>query len=1014
MDSRRYVGMLIDETLQACAARRRPFATYRLQFHSHFTFRDAARLAPYLRDLGISHVYASPFLKARPGSTHGYDITDHRELNPEIGTSEDYAAYLAALKQNGLSQILDTVPNHMGIIGNENPWWNDVLENGAASQHAEYFDIAWDASPRPELRGRLLLPVLAEPYGKVLEAGQLRLEYAAGSLTLVYFTHRIPIDPGTYDRVLSYCLPEPEVAAEADDLALDEHHIEYYSIVTAVRNLPGQAETDAARNAERQREKEVIKRRLAQLTEASAEIADHVTRGIAAINGQAGDAHSFDRLHELLDQQPYRLAFWRVATDEINYRRFFDVNELAALSMERPEVFEAAHELTLRLAARGDVDGLRVDHPDGLFNPREYLERLQFAYVLACAREIHERDAKDDAIAWNDIEPLLREEIAQRFKKNNESSKPLYLLVEKILGRDEPLRADWLVHGTSGYDFLTMLSGLFVDETAQKEVTKLYRDWIGNTDTFEEIVYQKKSLILRVSLASELYMLAHHLDRLAQKTRWTRDFTLTTLRHALRETIACFPVYRSYLAEGQVQDADRAYVHTAIRRAKARVPAISTPAFNFIQDMLLLHYPESADEEARAEQRRFVGKFEQVTAPVTAKGVEDTAFYVFNRFVSLNEVGGDPGRFGITPAELHRYFGERQQQWPLAMSATSTHDTKRSEDVRARLNVLSEMPEEWLSGLTRLSQLSECHRQQADNDTVPDANEEFLLYQTLLGAWPVEPYSAEEFSDFTRRLQDYMVKSLHEAKIHSSWINPNETYDAAMRQFVAGILSDHERNPFIAELLPLVRRISHFGMLNSLAQLLVKITAPGVPDFYQGTETWDFSLVDPDNRRPVDYARRGAMLRELLDKPAGDRARQLRQLLASKEDGRIKMHVTNVALCCRHEHDKLFTGGDYLPLETAGTHARHLFAFARRWQGRSAIVVVPRLLSHLVQGKGALPLDAEVWGDTELKFPQDLSAKRWYNVLTDASIEKTESKEESGLRAAKVLAVFPIALLISS
>jgi len=1013
MNLRRRVDALLSQTLQSLARRKRPTATYRLQFHGQFTFQDAAKLVPYLNDLGISHVYASPFLKARPGSTHGYDITDHSQLNPEIGSEEDYAVFQQALADHGLGLILDTVPNHMGILGNENLWWNDLLENGEASQYAEYFDISWDASPRAELQGRLLLPVLGETYGRALESGQLRLEYAAGSLAVRYFSHRFPIDVGTYDRVLTL----PSLGSEEGERDAAADVVEYQSILTAVKNLPGRQEKDPARRTERQREKEVIKRRLAQLTDGSAEVQRQVGDCIATFNGQTGDPHSYDRLDQLLDEQPYRLAYWRVATDEINYRRFFDVNELAALSMEREEVFTAAHQRILSLFVEGQADGLRIDHPDGLFDPHQYLQRLQCAYVVAFARKLYEADTTADAPPWSELEPLLRHVVEQRRIDVNsgKDSRPLYLLVEKILGSHEALRHDWPVDGTSGYDFVNMLNGLFVDDMQQHAFTKLYTDWIGNTDPFAEIVYEKKSLILRVSLASELYMLAHRLDRLAQKTRYTRDYTLTTLRHALREIIACFPVYRSYIAEGQVQDADRAHVHTAVRRAKARSPAISAAIFNFVQDMLLLHYPESATEEECVEQRRFVGKFEQVTAPVMAKGVEDTVFYVYNRLLSLNEVGGDPSRFGVTSAELHRYQSERQAQWPLAMSATTTHDTKRSEDVRARLNVLSEMPEQWQAALARFSQLNQPHLQQVDNASVPDANEEYLLYQTLLGAWPLEPYSAEEFQDFTRRIQQYMVKALHEAKVHSSWISPNQAYDDAMQQFVASILSDHDNNPFIAELLPLVRHVSHCGMLNSLAQTLLKITSPGVPDIYQGTEVWDFSLVDPDNRRAVNYDVRRKLLEDVWPESPhhlGARLAWTKQMLAQPQDGRAKLYITSVALHCRREHPELFTSGDYLPLEFTGSHARHAFGLVRRWQNQCAIVIVPRLIHGLLGETTTLPLGSELWGDTILHLPLSMAGHTLTNIFSDTQHDLVDGQESATIPVADLLADFPVALLL--
>ncbi|HXG11105.1 MAG TPA: malto-oligosyltrehalose synthase [Gemmataceae bacterium] len=1003
------------------AERRLPEATYRLQLHAGFTFRDAAGLVPYLRELGISHCYASPYLKARPGSTHGYDIIDHRVLNPEIGSEEDYNAWIEAMHAHGMGQILDMVPNHMGVVGNENAWWNDVLENGPSSPYAGYFDISWYASPRPQLHGRVLLPVLGDPYGKALESGQLRLEYAAGAFTICYFEHRFPVAPRSYGLILGRRLEELERRLPADDPAL----IEYQSILTAVKHLPRRTETDPDRVAERQREKEVIKRRLAALTQDSAVVREFLEETVALFNGKPGDPRSFDPLDELLDDQAYRLAFWRVAADEINYRRFFDINELAALSMERPEVFAATHELVLRLLAEGKVNGLRIDHPDGLYDPRQYLQRLQEAYMLARARHLFESRPEYRGLDWKEVEEDCKLQIAncklpivggQGAARGRECAWPLYVVVEKILGTGEPLPDDWPTYGTSGYDFLNMVNGLFVDAANAPAFSRIYRDWIQDTTPFAEVVYQKKSLILRVALSSELHMLAHQLDRLAQKDRWSRDFTLTSLRHALREIIACFPVYRSYIDDA-VHDSDRRYVERAVARAKAKNPAISASVFNYVRDMLLLKYPTSASEEDRAEQRRFVGKFQQVTAPVMAKGLEDTAFYVYNRLLSLNEVGGDPARFGLAPAVLHRYFQERQARWPWAFSALSTHDTKRSEDVRARLNALSELPEEWKECLDRWARLNGPHRSQVEEEgPAPDPNEEYFLYQTLLGAWPLEPYSAEEYAQFVERIQTYVMKALHEAKVHTSWINPNPAYDEAVQRFVARILDPEVSGPFLDDFRTFQRKISHFGLFNSLAQTLLKITAPGVPDTYQGTELWDFSLVDPDNRRPVDYECRQQMLGELKERvaAAGERLPPLaRELTAAKEDGRIKLYVTWRALQCRNAYPGLFAVGDYLPLEAVGACSDQVFAFARRQGATWAVVAVPRLLTRLLSGPPELPLGREVWQDTLLLLPEIEPGRQLSNVFTGERLTAAERPGSSCLLLADVFANFPVALLLT-
>ncbi len=665
----------------------RPEATYRLQFHAGFTFRDAAHIAPYLHELGISHVYASPYLKARPGSKHGYDVLDHQHLNPEIGSEADYSAFLDALRRHDLGQILDVVPNHMGIVGNENVWWNDVLENGPSSPYANYFDIAWQASPRPSLRDRVLLPLLGEHYGKALESQQIRLHYDNGAFTVHYFEHRLPVAPDTWNRILTHDLDRLEATLGKDS----PHFQEYQSILTAVRNLPVRTEPSAERIAERQREKEVIKRRLAVLTDSNAEVRDHLAAVVARFNGDSADPHSFDLLDALLDEQPYRLSSWRVASDEINYRRFFDINELAALRMERPEVFAATHALVLRLLRERKLSGLRIDHPDGLFDPRQYLRRLQRHYLLELARQAYQSHHEYQSIDWTDLEgPLL-----ERIDAGALPERALYVVVEKILGSGESLPADWPVHGTTGYDFLNLVGGLFVDAVGSRPFTSLYRHWVEDYTPFPMVVYQKKLLILQLSLSSELQMLALALDRLAQHRRWSRDFTFHSLRRVLREVVACFPVYRSYVAGGTVHDEDRKYIDIAIRTARLRNPTLNRSHFLFLRDMLLLRHDEHVGDEEIAEPQRFVGQFQQVTAPVMAKGLEDTAFYVYNRLLALNEVGGDPARFGIAPSAVHQALAVRQQHFPYALSTTATHDTKRGEDVRARISVLSEMPDDW-------------------------------------------------------------------------------------------------------------------------------------------------------------------------------------------------------------------------------------------------------------------------------------------------------------------------------
>ncbi len=1001
---------LLEKADQLIASRRRfPVSTYRLQFHEKFTFRAATAIVSYLHDLGITHCYASPYLKARPHSQHGYDIIDHRSLNPEIGSEDDYNSWVEALHSHNMGQILDMVPNHMGIVGNENVWWNDVLENGPSSPYASYFDIAWQDATRPELLNRVLLPMLGDSYGKVLEAGQIHLEYNSGSFTIHYFDNRFPVAPHSYAQILAHDLPALESRLGKDAAPLNE----YKSILTALSHLPDRNETDPHKVAERQREKEIIKRRLATLTGESVEVRESLEATVAGFNGTPSDAHSFDLLDELLNEQAYRLSYWRVAADEINYRRFFDVNELAALSMEKLEVFTAAHLLVLCFLGRGEIDGLRIDHPDGLYDPRQYLERLQSYFVLACARFVFDSEPQGSETPWKDLEGPLLEKIDQRLGQAGEEL-PLYVVVEKILGANENLPADWMTHGTSGYDFVNVLNGLFVDPSGEKGLTQLYEHHTGENVAFGEVVYRKKYQVLRDALASELHMLGRQLDRLAQKNRWSRDFTRNTLRFALGQVIACFPVYRSYIAEDGVHDSDRKYVENAVRRAMRRNPTVSRSLFRFVRDMLLLRSLDSASDANLAEQRRFTGKFQQVTGPVMAKGVEDTAFYVYNRLLALNEVGGDPSQFGTKPDVVHRFNQTRQAHWPYALSPLSTHDTKRSEDVRARLNVLSELDAEWAEAVGRWTRLNEPHRGREEDEPVPDDNEEYLIYQTVVGAWPLEPCPPAESAQFVERIQNYVTKALHEAKVHTSWINPDEDYDAAVRKFVALILDERVSGPFLKDLREFCRPLSHFGLLNSLAQTLLRLTLPGAPDTYQGTELWDFSLVDPDNRRPVDYALRAEMLRSLDARLAGGTDRQVltRELIQSKEDGRVKLFVTAQTLRLRRDHPDLFSTGDYLPGQITGVQREHVFGFTR-WSGHdAAIVLVPRLLTRL-GGPGRLPLGEAVWQDTRLLLPAQVSAARWRNLFTGQVVTAKQEQGQAVLALDEVFADFPVALLLS-
>jgi len=964
-----------------------PAATYRLQLNQDFTFSMAAELVAYLHALGISHCYASPYLKARPGSTHGYDIVDHNALNPEIGTQAEFERLVRTLQVHGMGQMLDLVPNHMGVMGADNAWWMDVLENGEASEYADFFDIDW-APLNPELRGKVLLPVLGDHYGNVLERGEIKLAYDAdrGEFSLWFHEHRFPIDPGEYPRILGHRLLQLEESLGTQHPLLGELR----GLVAALQRLPRRTDTLAERKAQRRRDQELHKARLAQLCAKSPEVRRLVEDSLAEINGTPGAPRSFDALHELILAQAYRPSYWRVASDEINYRRFFDINELAALRMEREEVFEATHRLVLELAASGKIDALRIDHPDGLYDPMRYFERLQNR--IAATRMRSDRNAG----------------AAPR--------KPIYLVVEKIIAPHERLPEDWPVHGTTGYRFANVVNGLFIDTAAEGRMSEIYTDFIGEPIDFGELVYRAKQLIVRTSLASELNVLTNRLSRIAAIDRYTCDFTVSGLREVLAEIVACFPVYRTYIAPGHVSAEDRRFVEWAVAAAQKRTLSADAAIFEFVRGVLLAVSGEDRDLAYREAAAAFAMRFQQLTGPVMAKGFEDTALYVYNRLLSLNEVGGDPRRFGFSPSAFHAASQDRAKTWPHTMLATTTHDGKRSEDVRARINVLSEMPESWRAMLRRWSRINRSRKKEVDGALMPSANDEYALYQTLIGSWPVEDLDRQGLEAYRQRIERYMTKLLREAKVRSSWMNPNEEYEKATLEFVRALLAPQKRNVFLKAFLPFQRRVSRLGMFNSLSQTLIKLASPGVPDLYQGTELWDYSLVDPDNRRPVNYVRRQAIAEEFrryASDPAGHSQASPPELLRTIEDGRIKMFVIHKALGLRRERPALFREGDYLPLYAEGAKADRLCAFARRQGDEVAIVVAPRLCAGLLDGSTETPVGPGAWSDTRLLLPFAAAQVEYLNVYTGERVRSEAFKGGTWLAVSALLSQFPVALVHS-
>ena len=899
-------------------------ATYRLQFHRGFTFRDATELIPYLSKLGISHIYASPVMEARPGSTHGYDIINHNRLNPELGGDEEFRELVDALHRHGMGLILDIVPNHMAVGGCDNAWWLDVLEWGRDSPFAEYFDINWDAT-RPDLKGRVLLPVLGDQYGVVLENGEIELRFDAGegSFSAWYFEHRLPISPRTYPAIL---------------IAGGETLSEFACAFATLEPLS----VDARRRAA------ALKRRLSERA-CEPDVTGAISMALGHYAGQKGNREGFRKLHCLLEDQAYRIADWRVAAEEINYRRFFNINHLAGLRVESPEVFERTHRLLGELIRRGDVQGLRVDHIDGLFDPRAYCERLQ------------------------------------------ETFGPLYVLVEKILAHYETL-PDWPVAGTTGYDFTNQVLGLFVDSAGERAVTRLYRRIADRRDHFDEVLYASKKRIMQVNLASEMSVLAREFHSLSMQDWHTRDFTLNGMRAALEEVIAAFPIYRPYVSSRGASAEDHRYIEWALTQARKRRHAVDTSIFDFLHKVLTGGPADCGSDLRSAEMLRVAMHFQQVTGPVMAKAYEDTAFYRYVRLVALNEVGGDPRRFGTSIAAFHHVTLARARSWPQAMVTTATHDTKRGEDARARVALLSELPFVWGRQVARWSRLNRSRRSENAGEIVPDRNVEYLFYQALLGAWPptLSVDDPEGMQDLAERLEAYMIKAVREAKERSSWSNPDANYEAGLQRFVRGVLDSSRTNPFLVEFHSFVMSLVRLGAISSISQLVLKLTVPGVPDIYQGGELWDFSLVDPDNRRPVDWQ----MRRELLGKVDGacvtDHSRDW-------QDGREKLFVIRKLLDLRRSHPELFAQGDYRPVEAEEGNASHICSFARARGEEEIIVIVPRLVYRLYDGGCSAK-----WDGTKIGLPSG----EWRDVFTGRWQDGGRS-----VLVAQLLADFPVAVL---
>ncbi len=951
---------------------RSPLATYRIQFNRDFRFEDARGLVAHLHSLGISDLYASPLLQARSGSLHGYDVTDPSGLNPELGGDEEFKAMARDLKARGMGLLVDIVPNHMAAHP-ENPWWRDVLENGPDSPYASYFDIDWHPATSG-LENRILLPVLGDSYDRVLENQEFTLVLDEGGFSIRYYELKLPVNFSSHKDILTYGLERfKHVLGPGDPgpQALED-------LTGALDALPSPALGDAETTAERRRAKDAVKSRLWRLYSTDTAVKGFLDETMRAFNGEKGDQKSFALMDRVLDDQFYRLAYWRRAADAINYRRFFNISDLACLRIEDPEVFEATHALVGRLVREGSVSGLRIDHIDGLSDPLEYLRRLQRAVAPAAG------------------EP---------------GGPPgLYVVVEKILLGDEELPEEWPVCGTTGYEFIHDMNGVFIDPDGLDALASIYAKFTGLDKSFAEVCYARKHQVMEELFPAEVRSLGNHLSRLAAEDRRARDLPSGELVRALVEVTACLPIYRTYIRSLDVRKRDRLYIERAFEAARRRAPEgrESQAAFDFVEQVLSVEPPGDGEGQRQA-WLDFVMRWQQFTGPVMAKGLEDTALYLYNRLVSLKEVGTDPSR-AETPVDLETFHVRNQEtleRWPYTLNATSTHDTKRSEDVRARINVLSEIPGAWSRRLARWSRWSRPRRREVNGHPVPDPDMEVLIYQTLIGAWPLQ---AEEVPDFRERLNEYFIKAAREAKVHTSWIRPNDAYESALLSFVDGLLEPLDDNEFLENFLRFQKRIAFFGALNALGQVLLKIASPGVPDFYQGSELWTFSLVDPDNRRPVDFPKRVKALEEIKRREAGGLIPLAQDLLTHWEDGRIKLYVTYKALAFRRSHRSLFLEGSYVPLNARGARKDHLCAFARRHGDGWALVCVPRWLTRL-GSPGKPPVGRRVWEDTELRLPVG-APEAWRDVLTGESVTAhAGGAGEAVLPLHDIFSSLPVALL---
>ncbi len=925
-----------------------PTATYRLQFNPSFGFVKVKALLPYLEKLGISTLYASPIFKARKGSPHGYDIIDPTSLNPELGNQNEFEDLVNEVHARSMTWLQDIVPNHMAF-DSQNFMLMDVFEKGAASPFFDLFDIDW-ARPEANMKGKIIAPFLGAFYEQCLVKGEIKLGYDRQGLHVRYYDHRFPLKLQSYEDVLTHN-EKDFVRENQGDIKKLREIIDFFSSLKGASslNLPDEQRDNINH----------IKEDLWNLYQGSESVSQYINSVLDAYNGTPGAPGEFDLLHSLLMEQHYRLCFWKVATEEINYRRFFNINELICVRVEKEEVFQKVHVLIFNLVHEDRFDGLRIDHIDGLYNPTEYLQRVRSRIPST------------------------------------------YLVVEKILEMNEELPDTWEIQGTTGYDFLTYVNNLLCRRENESHFTKIYNLSTKQRSTYTELLTEKKRLIIGKHMAGEIEILARMLKEIAGGFREGIDITMYGLKRALVEVMTHFPVYRTYITGDRLSDVDTHHIHHAVGEAKREVKGL-LHELEFIEKFLLLDLHKTLAPDERTKWLDFVMRFQQFTGPLMAKGFEDTLLYTYNRLISLNEVGGSPDVFGISLKHFHDFNKRRALMWRHSLNATSTHDTKRSEDVRARINVLSEIPEEWQRQVKKWSQLNRKHKKRKNGRAIPDKNDEYFLYQTLVGVYPFQKYDHDRFVE---RMREYIIKAVREAKHYTAWIKPDKEYEESYIAFLRAILRQGDSNEFLSAFNPFQRKIAFYGVINSLAQTLLKMTSPGIPDFYQGSELWNLALVDPDNRRPVDFDTRILFLEEIIAKAEEDRGYLIRELLNNYGDGKVKLFLIYRTLLARKKLHTLFQQGDYIPIYATGRFKEHVVAFLREYDSQTALIVVPRFVTSL-SGEATFPLN-EIWDTTCLELPDGYTGK-WVDLLTGLEIDAA-----SKIFLSKVLSLFPVSLLVN-